>query len=85
MISERERRALAEIERQLTGADPRFAKAMSRGTPRGTMWPDAGCLAVIVLACLSALLCLALGLIGSAAVAVLLAAAAHQVRVRMGR
>src|SRR3954451_22129589 len=64
ILSEREQRVLAETARQLAATDPRFARAMRRGTPSATVWTRTGCAAVTVLACLSALLCVALSLIG---------------------
>jgi DUF3040 family protein len=81
ILSERERRILAEIERQFMDTDPRFARTLS--TPSRTLWTRSGCAAVTVLACLSALLCAALFLIGPAIVAVLLATATHHLRKRL--
>jgi Protein of unknown function (DUF3040) len=81
ILSERERRVLAEIERQLTDTDPRFARAM--GTPSGRTSTRMACAAVTVLACLSALLCAALSLIGPAIVAALLATATHYLHTRL--
>jgi hypothetical protein len=83
ILSEREQRILAEIERQLAVTDPRFARVMRRATPSTTAWTRTGCDAVTVLACLSALLCVALSLVGPAIVAVLLATAAHSLRTQL--
>jgi hypothetical protein len=80
ILSERERRILVEIERQLAVTDPRFARVMRHGTWSATAWTRRGCDSVTVLALLSALLCAALSLIGPVAVAVLLAAASHYLR-----
>jgi hypothetical protein len=77
ILSARERRILAEIERRLADTDPRFVKAMCRDTSGATVWTRRGCTAVTVLAGLTALLCAALLLIGPALVAALLATATH--------
>jgi hypothetical protein len=84
ILSERERRILAEIQQQLAATDPRFARAMRRGASDGAC-SRAGCAAVTVLAGLSALLCAALLLIGPAIVAALLAAAAQYLRMQLPR
>jgi hypothetical protein len=81
ILNERERRILAEIQRQLAATDPRFARAMRRGTPDSTAWTRV-CDVLTLLACLAALLCLTLSLIGSAIVTVLLATATHYLRTR---
>ena len=73
ILSARERRILAEIERRLADTDPRFVKAMCRDTSDATEWRRTGCAAITVLAGLSALLCAALLLIGPALLAALLA------------
>jgi hypothetical protein len=80
ILNERQQRILAEIGRQLATTDLRFARAMRRGTPSATVWTRTGCAAVTVLACLSALLCVALSLIGPAIVAVMLATVTHYLR-----
>jgi Protein of unknown function (DUF3040) len=80
ILSERERRILVEIERQLAATDPRFTRVMRRGTRCATAWRRRGCDVITVLACTSALLCAALSLIGPAAVAVLLATASRYLR-----
>jgi hypothetical protein len=38
MLSERERRALENIERELTSDDPRFAAFLRRGVPSRSAW-----------------------------------------------
>jgi hypothetical protein len=83
ILSEREQRVLAETARQLAATDPRFARAMRRGTPSATVWTRTGCAAVTVLACLSALLCVALSLIGPAIVAVMLGTATYYLRTQL--
>ena len=80
ILNERERRMLVEIERQLATTDPRFARAMRHGLRSATAWTPRRWDAVTGLACLSALLCAALSLIGPAVVAVLLATASHHLR-----
>ena len=80
ILSERERRVLIEIERRLAATDPRFARVMRHGTRSAIPWRRRGCDSVTVLACLSALLCAALSLVGPAAVVVLLATASHYLR-----
>ena len=80
ILNERERRMLAEIERQLTAADPHLARTMRLGTPRTTTWTRRACDSFTALACLSALLLAALFLIGPALVAALLATASHHLR-----
>ena len=79
ILNERERRTLVEIERQLTATDPHLARTMRLGTP-STTWTRRACDSVTALACLSALLCAALFLIGPALVAALLATASHHLR-----
>lgn len=83
ILSARERRILAAIERRLADTDPRFVKAMHRDTSNGTGWTRMGCTTVTVLAGLTALLCAALLLIGPALVAALLATATHYLRKRL--
>ena len=80
ILSERERRILVGIERHLAATDPRFVRVMRYDTRNAAAWTRRGCDVVTVVACLSALLCAALSLIGPAAVAVLLATASHYLR-----
>ena len=80
ILSERERRMLVEIERQLTVTDPRLARMMRLGRRSTTAWTRRARDSVTALAWLSALLCAALFLIGPAVVAVLLATASHHLR-----
>src|SRR3954462_6268404 len=80
ILSERERRMLVEIERQLTVTDPQLARLMRLGTRSTTAWTRRACDSVTALARLSALLCAVLFLIGPAVVAVLLAPASHHLR-----
>jgi Protein of unknown function (DUF3040) len=80
VLSERERRVLAEIERDLCDSDPRLAKTMRDGVTGTAKWTRAGCDTIAVVAGLSALLCLALLLIEPAVVAALLASAAFSLR-----
>jgi hypothetical protein len=80
ILSERERRMLVEIERQLTVTGPRPARMMRLGTRSTTAWTSLARDTVTALAWLSALLCVGLFLIGPAVVAVLLATASHHVR-----
>jgi Flp pilus assembly protein TadB len=78
-LTERERRTLAGIERQLARDDPGFAAAMREGLPPGwtsLRWTGPARDAAAVVAGLSALLCLVLLLIGPAVVAGAVAAAA---------
>jgi hypothetical protein len=83
ILTEREQRILAETGRQLAATDPRFARAMRRGASSATVWTRTGCAAVTVLACLSAVLCVALSLIGPAIVAVMLGIATHYLRTQL--
>jgi Protein of unknown function (DUF3040) len=83
VLSERERRVLAEIERDLCDSDPRLARSMRNGLTGAAKWTRAGCDAVVVVAGLSALLCLSLSLIEPAVVAALLAWAAFVLRTRL--
>jgi hypothetical protein len=63
MLSERDRRTLDGIERQLEGEDPRFAASMRRVRPTwADRWARDGYDATIVLAAAIAALCFALGL-----------------------
>jgi hypothetical protein len=80
ILSERERRMLVEIERQLTVTDPHLTRMMRLGTRTTTPWTRRARDSVTALAWLSALLCAALFLIGPALVALLLATASHHRR-----
>lgn len=82
-LSERERRVLAQIEREISLTDPRFARSMRHGLPGPARWTHTGCNAVVVAAGSSTLLCLALALIGPAVVAGLLAAVTLYLRVHL--
>jgi hypothetical protein len=75
-LSEHERRALAEIERQLRDADPRFARSMHHGLRAGAERTSTGRDIVTGAAGLAALVCMSLSLIGPAVAAALLAVAA---------
>lgn len=77
ILNARERRILTEIERQLGATDPRFARAMRRGTGRGRN--RLGGNVVTVLAGLTAVFCAALLLIGPTLVTALLAAATYYI------
>lgn len=83
MLSERDRRTLAEIEHQLA-ADARFAAALGRagrpGSRRAERWARRGYDAMIVLSGLTAVLCFALLLVCAGTVAVLLAGVACYLR-----
>jgi len=64
VLSERDRRALDAIERQIEGEDPRFAASMRRVRPRWTgRWARDGYDAAIVLAVATAVLCFTLALL----------------------
>jgi hypothetical protein len=80
ILSERERRMLVEIERQLTATDPQLARTMRLGTRSTTAWSRRACDSVTAIAWLSALLCAALFLIGPAVVAALIVTASHHLR-----
>ena len=79
-LSERERRMLVEIERQLTVTGPQPARMMRLGTRSTTAWTRRARDSVTATAWLSALLCVALFMIVPAVVAVLLATASHHLR-----
>ena len=78
-LSERERRALGEIERHLCCTDPRLARAMCDGEAGGSGWTR-GCDVVTATAGLTALVCTVLSLIGPAVLAAVLATAAFYLR-----
>jgi hypothetical protein len=80
MLSERDRRALDEIERQIAGDDPRFAASMQRAVPDRIGWTHPGYDVIIVLAAVTAALCFVLLLVGAGVVAVLLVAATCYLR-----
>jgi Protein of unknown function (DUF3040) len=70
VLSERDRRALDAIERQVEGEDPRFAASMRRVRPTWTdRWAREGYDAIIVLAAATAALCFAIALLGAGVVA----------------
>ncbi|MCE0765999.1 DUF3040 domain-containing protein [Pseudonocardia kujensis] len=82
MLSERELRVLREIEQHTAREDPRFATSMRRPL---TAWQSqlAACYdALSVVAVLTAVLCLLLGLLGAGLTAALLAVGATVVRPR---
>ena len=80
MLSERERRALGDIERALCCTDPRLARALRGDTAGRARWTRTACSVVGVVASLSALVCVALLLIGPAVLAVALAEVAFLAR-----
>jgi Protein of unknown function (DUF3040) len=81
MLSERDRRALDEIEQQITRADPRFAASMQRATPTRTdRWTRHGYDVTIMLGAVTAALCFVLLLICAGVVAVMLVAATFLLR-----
>ncbi len=83
MLSEREQQAIDEIEQQISEQDPRFVASMQRLLPgRVGRWTRRGYDAVIVVAALSALLCLTLSVPGAALTAVLLAVVTGYLRLR---
>jgi O-antigen ligase len=85
MLSERERRTFEEIERQIVDADPRFAASMQRLlSGRAERWACRGYDTIIVVAALSAVLCLALSSGGAGLVALVLAAVTFYLRPRRG-
>ena len=66
MLSEREARALRQIEQQLAADDPRFASRISRALPgRPSRWPRKLQIPVITVMLLSAVLCLAIGAVSA--------------------
>ena len=81
MLSERDRRALDEIERPIARQDPRFAASMQRALPtRSERWARLGYDTTIALGVATALLCFVLLLICAAVVAVLIAGTAWYLR-----
>ncbi|MCU1660984.1 MAG: hypothetical protein QOI36_1932 [Pseudonocardiales bacterium] len=82
MLTGRERRALQRIEQQILGDDPQFAASMKHPSNRSDRWGRRGYDAIIAVAALSAMLCLALSLVGAGVVAALLAAATFYRRPR---
>jgi hypothetical protein len=82
VLTERERRALQEIERQILADDPQFAASMQHPSNRADRWGRCGYDAIIAVAALSAMLCLVLSLVGAGVVAALLAAATSYLRPR---
>ena len=86
MLSERERRALREIEVQIAGQDPGFAASMQHGLPnRADRWTRRGYDAIIVLGAATAVLCFVLLLICAAVVALLVVATSCHLRARLLR
>ena len=76
MLSEREARALRQIEQQLADDDPRLAARMSRELPgRPSRWPRILQNALIAAVLLSAVVCLAVGAVGAGLAAALFAGA----------
>lgn len=85
MLSEPERCTFREIERRLVGEDPRFAASMRRLlSGRTEWWVCLGYELIIVVAALTAVLCLGLAAGGPALVAIALAGATFQLRARRG-
>ena len=80
MLSERERRVLGDIERELCSTDPRLARALRGDAAERARWTRTACSVVGVVASLSALVCVALLLIVPAVLAVALAEAAFLAR-----
>ena len=76
MLSEREARALRQIEQQLAADAPRLAARMSRALPgRPSRWPRNVQNPVIAAVLLSAVVCLAVGAVGAGLAAALFAGA----------
>ena len=76
MLSEREARALRQIEQQLAADAPRLAARMSRELPgKPSRWPWKLQDAVITAVLLSAVVCLAVGAVGAGLAAALFAGA----------
>ena len=76
MLSEREARALRQIEQQLAADDPRLAARMSRALPgRPWRWPRNFHNLVIAAVLLSAVVCLAVGAVGAGLATALFAVA----------
>ena len=74
MLSEREARALRQIEQQLAADDPRLAARMSRALPgRPSLWPRNVQNPMIAAVLLSAVVCLAVGAVGAGPAAALFA------------
>ncbi len=85
MLSERERRTLNDIERQIGTEDPDLARCLIKGVPRREQprrWPST---VGLVLALLSLAVSIVLALPGVAAVAVVLATALAVRRWRQSR
>lgn len=84
MLSEREQRALRQIEQQIVADDPQFVATMRnlrvRRTGRWSIRRSHD--VIVVISGLSALLCMALSLAGPAAVAILLAVVTFALRPR---
>jgi hypothetical protein len=74
VLTERERRALARIERHLSGTDPALARLLATGSPPPSRWTSptvllAAGLALFVLGCLLSAVPLAVAGIGLAVTA----------------
>jgi hypothetical protein len=82
VLSERELRALQQIEQRVAETDPRFAASMQRPMPARGDRLARPYHAIIVVAALSAVLCLELSLNGAAFVAAVLAAVTFYLRPR---
>jgi Protein of unknown function (DUF3040) len=80
MLSERERQALDAIEQRIAADDPRFAALMHRLPGRAGRWTRCAHDVVVVVAALSAALCLLLSSPGPGLVALLLATVAFRCR-----
>jgi len=85
VLSEREARALRQIEQQLAAEDPRLAARMSRALPsRPSRWPRTLQNSVIAAVLLSAVVCLAVGAVGAGLAAALFASALLWARRSLG-
>jgi hypothetical protein len=81
VLSERDARALRQIEQQLAADDPRLAARMSQALPgRPSRWPRNVHNLVIAAALVSAVVCMAVGTVGAGLVAALFAGALVWVR-----
>jgi hypothetical protein len=83
MLSEWERRALQEIEQQISEETPWFEASLQRLlSDRAHKWVRRGYDTIIMVGALSAVLCLALSLVGAGVLATLLAAVTLYLRRR---
>ncbi len=86
VLSEREARALRQIEQQLAADAPRLAARMSRELPgKPSRWPWKLQNAVITAVLLSAVVCLAVGAVGAGLATALFAGALVWVRRSLAR